>query len=339
MAAGEAGVPSGEATFDVVVVGGSFAGLSAALVLGRARRRVLVCDGGSPRNAIAHASHGFFGSDGVPPLELLRRAREELGPYESVEVRPAVVASAAALEAAEGDGLRPAGFRLRLAGGETVRARYVLLAYGVEDVLPAVPGLEELWGRAVHHCPYCHGWEVRDRALGLLGSWRMMRMRASLLRGWSTELTAFITDAGDAAGSSHSDEVAAEIERLRSLGVTVRTDPVVRVEGVGKDSLRVFLDGGEELELGGLFVAPEQRQRSELATQLACLPQEGPEGFLPFVRINEVGETTTPGVWAAGDITGMMQSVAMAVGTGARAAYMMNHHLALEEAAAILGEG
>lgn len=323
--------PRGEATYDAVIVGGAFAGLSAALVLGRARRRVLVCDGGPPRNAIAHASHGFFGSDGTPPLDLLQRAREELQPYDSVEVRSAVVESAGALDPSEG-----VGFRLTLAGGEAVRGRLVLLAYGLVDVLPEVPGLADLWGRAVHHCPYCHGWEVRDRQLGVLGSWRTARMRVSLLRGWSTDLTAFLQDA-ETEGQRSAD-AAAEIERLTRLGVAVRTEPLTHVEPSGESGIRVVLEGGDALDLGGLFVAPAQAPRIDLAGMLDCIPQEGAEGFLPFIRVSEAGETTTPGVYAAGDLIGYSQSVAMAVGSGARAAYQMNHRLAHEAAEALLAE-
>lgn len=325
--------PSREATFDVVIVGGAFAGLSAALILGRARRRVLVCDGGPARNAPAHASHGFFANDGTAPRELLQRAREELRPYDSVEVRSVLVESASALDAPEGSEAGSAGFRLGLADGETVRARFVLLAYGLTDAPPEIPGLADLWGRAVHQCPYCHGWEVRDRPLGLLGSWRTMRQRASLLRGWSTDLTAFIQDAGP---ESTPDAAAVEIDRLARLGVTVRTEPVERVEGVGQGGLRVFLEGGDAIDLGGLFVAPNVRPRSDLATSLGCFPVEGPEGLLPFVRVNDAGETTIPGVFAAGDLLGGTQTVVMAVGSGARAAYVINHRLAHEAAEALL---
>ncbi len=154
--------------YDVVVVGGGSAGLSAALVLGRSRRRTMVLDAGEPRNAPSSGVHGFFSRDGIPPKELLRIAREQLGPYPGVEVR-----SARATGASGEDG----DFEVDLDDGSVVRTRKLLLAAGVADELPEKPGFKELWGRGVYHCPYCHGWEVRDRPLAVLnsGEWAATR--------------------------------------------------------------------------------------------------------------------------------------------------------------------
>src|SRR5688572_26763737 len=145
--------------YDAVVVGGGVAGLSAALILGRARRRVSVWDGGAPRNAPAQHAHGFLSRDGIPPLDLLRLAREELEVYPSVEVKAEEVARAFAT---------PRGFSLTSTEGQTIEARKLVLATGVTDVLPEIPGLPQLWGCGVYHCPYCHGWEVRDKPWGVL---------------------------------------------------------------------------------------------------------------------------------------------------------------------------
>ncbi len=300
---------------DVVVVGAGAAGLSAALVLGRGRRRTLVLDGGPPRNAPSHAAHGFLTRDGTPPLELLRIAREELATYDSVEVRAAL-----ATDARTADG----GFEVVLDGGGVIRTRQVLLASGVTDVLPEVPGLADLWGDGVYQCPYCDGWELRDRPLGLFGAWRSMFQRAALLRGWSTDLIAFIDDA--------SDEAVAELDRLRALGVTVRTEAVTLVaRGASESGVRVILDG-DAVDLGGLFVSPAQEDRSGLATVLGCIPLEGASGFTPYPRTMSSGETTTTGVYVAGDLLGGQQSVAVAVGSGARAAQFMLHALAMADA-------
>jgi len=313
--------------YDVVVVGAGAAGLSAALVLGRGRRRTLVLDGGPPRNAPSHASHGFLTRDGTPPLELLRLAHEDLTPYDSVEVRLAV-----ASDARIDDGDPSGGFEVVLDSGEVIRTRLVLLASGVHDVLPEVPGLADLWGSAVFQCPYCDGWELRDRALGLLGSWRTMFARAALLRGWSHNLTAFINDP--------SDEAIPEIERLRALGVTVRTGAIASLER-SADGVRVALDGGAvdlAVDLAGLFINPAQEDASGLASALSCMPIEGASGFTAYPRTLSSGETTTTGVFVAGDLLGGQQSVAVAVGTGARAAQFMLHALAMADAERVLAE-
>lgn len=306
--------------YDVVVVGAGAAGLSAALVLGRGRRRTLVLDGGPPRNARSHASHGFLTRDGMPPLELLRIAREELAAYDSVEVRAALATDARAVDD---------GFEVVLDGGATVVARQVLLASGVTDVMPEVPGLADLGGPGVYVCPFCSGWELRDRPLGLLGSWRSMFSRAALLRGWSSDLTAFIDDP--------SDDAPPEVERVRALGVRVHTEPVTRVErGPSGAGVRVVLSG-ESVDLGGLFVSPAQEARGGLATALGCIPLEGAGGFTAYPRTLSSGETTTTGVYAAGDLLGGQQSVAVAVGSGARAAQFMLHALAMADAERAVG--
>ena len=307
--------------YDVVIVGAGAAGLSAALVLGRARRRVLVLDGGPPRNARAHASHGFLTRDGASPAELITTAREEIGRYDSVTIRAAV-----AVDASSEDG----GFVVALEDGASVQARLVLLATGVRDLLPDVPGLA--WGPAVHVCAYCHGWEVRDQSLALLGSWRTMFERASLLRGWSEDLTALLDD------FESTDAGAVEaVERLRALGVQVVVEPVARVEEQ-PDGLRVHLGGGEYVDVAAVFVPAVQEGVSPVTNALGCIPMEGSSGFTPYLRTNASGETTTSGVYAAGDLLGGVQSVALAVGSGAQAAYMMNRRLAHEAAEALLTE-
>src|SRR3954466_13565579 len=201
--------------YDVVVVGGGAAGLSAALVLGRARRRVLVVDGGAPRNAPAAHMQGFLSRDGMPPAELLRAARDEVRRY-GVEIVEDRVVDATA------------GFALRLASGRTVHARHVLLASGAVDELPDVLGARARWGRDLLHCPYCHGWEVRDQPLGVLGTGPDSVEYAHLIRQWSDDVVLF----------THTLAVTdGERATLDARGIAVVDGPVERLV-VTEDRLR-----------------------------------------------------------------------------------------------------
>ena len=202
--------------YDAVVVGAGTAGLSAALVLGRSRRRVLVLDGGEPRNAPSSGVHYFLTRDGTPPDELLRIGREQLEPYSSVEVR-----RARATKAAGSDG----DFLVTLEDGITVGARKILLATGVHDELPERPGFRELWGRGIFHCPYCHGWEVRDRPLAVLNSGEDAGEQAAMIHNWSRDLI-LLTD-----GPATLDDEARE--KLGVLGIPINETPISRVEGGG----------------------------------------------------------------------------------------------------------
>jgi thioredoxin reductase len=308
----------GRSRYDVVVVGAGTAGLSAALVLGRSRRRVLVLDGGEPRNAPADASHGFFTRDGVHPGELLRIGREQLSPYPSVEYRA---------ERATGVSGSDGAFEVALEGGESVGARKLVLATGVLDELPERPGFRELWGRGVYGCPYCHGWEVRDRPLAVLAPAGGLPERVALILGWSRDLVA-LTD-----GSPLGEEGRA---RLEALGVPLREERVSRLvgdpSGAGGGLSRVAFEDGPELECEGLFYAPPARQRSPIAEALGCeVVEAGPARVVkndPATR-----ETTVPGVYAAGDAgNAPAQSVVLAAASGANAAYFLNHALAMEDA-------
>ncbi|HEX2203007.1 MAG TPA: NAD(P)/FAD-dependent oxidoreductase, partial [Longimicrobium sp.] len=264
--------------YDVVIVGGGVAGLSAALLLGRGRRKVLVFDGGAPRNAPAHEAHSFFTRDGTPPLELLRIGREQLAAYD-VEVRAGWVADAAR----EGE-----GFRVTAADGTEVTARRLLLATGVVDVLPEIEGLRERWGGAVFHCPYCHGWEVRGRPLAVLGRGDDAMHLVKLLRGWTDDLV-LCTD----GPAGLDDDARAKLARH---GVALREEPVVRLEGPGGRLERIVFASGEPLAREGILLRPPQRPASDLAERLGCerLPG-GPLVTDPFLQ------TTVPGVYVAGD--------------------------------------
>jgi thioredoxin reductase len=304
--------------YDVVVAGGGTAGLSAALVLGRSRRRVLVLDGGEPRNAPSSGAHGFFTRDGVPPGELLRLGREQLKPYPSVELREGQATGATGANGS---------FEVTLEDGSTVRARKLVLATGVADELPETPGFRELWGRGVYHCPYCHGWEVRDRPLAVMARGEEALVRAALIRNWSRDLVV-LTD-----GPSGLDEAGRG--RLRSLGVSVKEERIARLEGDTRKGVlhRIVFEDGSELSREGIFYVPPQRQGSGLAESLGCEVEEVGPARARVVRSDATTkETTVPGVYAAGDAGNPIQSVVLAAASGANAAYFVNHDLAMEDA-------
>ena len=295
--------------FDVVIVGGGAAGLSSALVLGRARRRTLVLDTGSPRNAPSPAAHGVLTRDGTPPAELLRIGRDQLRPYDSVELRDHGAADARAVDG---------GFEVDLGGGESVHARRLLLAHGVADDLPEIPGMREMWGTSVLHCPYCHGWEVRDEPLAFFGSGQAAMEMVPLLLGWSRDLV-LCSD-----GSAGLDD--AQRAALARHGVAVREEPVARLEGRGGVLERIVFADGSTLPRRAVFTRPAQRLGSDLAARLGCEHTE--TGLL---RVDEWGATTVPGVYAAGDITTPMQQVVRAAATGSLAAAAINRALAVED--------
>lgn len=300
---------------DVIVVGGGIAGLSAALVLGRARRDVLVLDAGHPRNEPAAAAHGFVTRDGTPPLELVRIARDELARYPNVTIREGLASHV------RGDG---SAFSLSLESGDDVTGRKLVLASGVRDTLPGVPGLAELWGKGVYHCPYCHAWEVRERPLAVLGSANAF-LRVALLRGWSGQLSLL---------TNGEPLDPAEKAKIEALAVSVDQRPIARLERSGEEEdVTVVFEDGAEAVVAGAFVATDQQQRSRVPEELGCALAPMPPMNSRFVVVDPTsGETTVPGVYAAGDMTGPMQSLVLAAASGARAAYRLNHALAVEDA-------
>ena len=294
-------------SYECVIVGGGAAGLSAALVLGRARRRVLVLDAGEQSNRPAHGIGGLLGHDGLAPADLYARGHAELAAYPSVEVRDARVT---------GGSRRDGAFALATADGGEVRAARVLLAMGMDDATPSLPGVAELWGGTVFHCPYCHGWEVRDGALAVLGN-TMAAHRALLLREWSADVALL----SDGPAELDGDERA----RLRRAGVPIDERPVagLRARGAALEAV-LFADGGELLR-DGLLVAAPPRQRSSLATELGAELNER-----EMVDIDAFGQTTVPGLYAAGDVSSPMPQVAGAIADGSRAAAEINADLLAE---------
>lgn len=301
-----------EDTHDVVVIGGGAAGLSAALVLGRARRSVAVIDAGAPRNAPASHMQGFLSRDGMPPAELLRVARSEVAGYGVTLVDEHV------LEVAH-------GFTVRLAGGRTVRARRLLFATGAIDDLPDIPGARERWGRDFLHCPYCHGWEVRDQPLGVLGTHPGSVEHAHLLRQWSDDVVFF----------SHTEAVSrGERASLQARRIPTVDGEVARFSIVDDRLDAVELRDGRAFPRAAVFMRPTLHGASrDLAASLGCETDEG-----GFIRADASGKTRVPGVWVAGNASNPRAQVITAAGEGSAAAIALNTDLVDEDVRRALHE-
>jgi thioredoxin reductase len=298
--------------YDAIIVGAGPAGLSAALILGRSRRQVLVCDTGRPRNAVSQAIHGFLSRDGVSPQEFLRLSREQLRKYDCVELRDAEV-----VDARCGSDAR---FAVRLANGEEIVARKLLIATGVEDHVPDVPGLHELYGRSVFHCPYCDGWEVRDLPLAVYGRGRRGLGLSLELTGWSRDIV-LCTD----GPSEIDDEGRMQLARVR---IPIRDERIGRLEGQDGRLERVVFADGDVLARRALFFTTGQTQQSSLASSLGCeLNEKG------TVRTGKYESTHLPGLYVAGDASRAVQWVVVAAAEGAEAAFAMNTDLLREDLA------
>src|SRR3954463_5629140 len=295
--------------YDVVIVGAGPAGLSAALMLGRSRRRVLVCDTGRPRNAASHAMHGFLSRDGMAPREFLAIAREQLRQYDTVEVRDVEVTAAAC----ESD----SRFHVTLADGSRVACRKLLIATGVVDNLPELPGFREFYGISVFHCPYCDGWEVRDRPLAVYGRGARGLGLSLELTGWSRDLV-LCTD-------GPSELPPDDLARLKRNGIAVREDRVVRLEG-GDRLERIVFASGDPLPCAAVFFTTGQTQQSTLAHRLGCeINEKG------TVRTGKYEATHLSGLYVAGDASRAVQWVVVAAAEGAEAAFAINSDLLKED--------
>jgi thioredoxin reductase len=309
--------------YDVVVVGGGSAGLSGALALGRARRRVLVVDAGDPRNAPAAGVHNYLTQEGTPPSALLAAGRAEVEGY-GVEVRPGRVSAAAALDA--GPGRR--AFSVRLQDGATVTARRVLVTTGLTDLLPDVPGVAERWGRDVVHCPYCHGYEVRDEPLGVLGTGPLAVHVALLFRQWSADVVLF----------THTAPLPTpeQAEQLAARGIDVVEGPVAGLEVVDDQLSGVRLVSGTVVPRRVLAVSPGFAARSEVLAGLGVGTEDfrmGEHVLGTYVPADPTGATSVPGVWVAGNVHDPMAQVVVAAGAGLRAGAAINADLVAEDTA------
>lgn len=288
-----------DARFEAIIAGGSFAGLAAALQLARARRRVLLLDGGQPRNRFAAASHGFLTQDGQSPAAILDQARAQLFAYPTITSRPVRAITAEPLSD---------GIRLTLEDGRTAIGSKLILAHGVVDRLPAIDGLAERWGEGVLHCPYCHGYETADRRLGVLWSGETSVHRATLVRDWSDDVTLFTH------GAALDEETRG---RLRARGIEVDERVIVELLGEGRHLAALRTAEGALIPVDALFVAPRTELSSDLAQQLGCATESGPAGL--YVKTDDFRLSSTPGVYAAGDVARPGHTVSFAVADGVTA--------------------
>ena len=310
----------GEGTVDAVVIGGGAAGLNGALILARSRRSVVVIDSGSPRNAPAEAVHGFIVFDGTPPSEILRQGREQVRQYGGRVVHGEVV-SAEPAAPVDGD-LR---FTVTLADGRSITARRVLVATGLTDVLPEVPGLAEHWGHSVVHCPYCHGWEVRDEPIGVLATGAASIGHALLFRQLTEDLTYF-THGTDLDEDSRA--------RFAARGIRVIDTPVTEVVEDGALA-GVRLADGQVVARRVLAVAAPMQARTQGLEGLRLPVQDVPNKGRSFAS-GTAGITEVPGVWVAGNATDLVAQVGASAAAGALAAADINRMLAIADTDAAL---
>jgi len=292
--------------YDALVLGGSFAGLSAAMQLARARKNVCVVDAGAPRNRFAAAAHGFFGQDGVPPLKMIADARAKLLAYPSVTFIEGSVVGARVGESG--------GFIASLDGGRQLSAGKLLLAFGVQDGFPdGIAGVRERWGTSVLHCPYCHGYEFSGRRLGVLVEAPHPPEHAMLIGEWGPT-TLFLN-----ANNTVDDETRG---KLQARGVTIEPGRIAALEGPAKDLSGVRLEDGRIVPVEALFMVPRTRPGSPIAEQLGCAFDDGPAG--PVIRIDAMKMTTVPGVYAAGDAAMAMHNATLASADGVMAGTSMH---------------
>jgi thioredoxin reductase len=286
-------------SFDVIVIGGSFAGLSAALQVARARRQVLVIDAGKPRNRFSPHAHGFFAQDGVPPLTLIGAGREKVLAYPNVRFLQG--------EATEAQRNPQGLFTVRTAAGEAFEGKRLILAHGMVDDLPQLPGLRERWGDSVHLCPYCHGYESNRAPLGVLWVSPLSAHQASLLPEWGP--VTFFTEG--------NEPDAEALSQLEARGVHVERSKITELLGTAPKLTGVRVASGRVYDLVALYIGTRARFASPLAAQLGCAIEEGPTG--PKIRTDEWKLTSVPGVFAAGDITRMAPNATWASSDGVTA--------------------
>ena len=290
--------------YDVVIVGGGPAGLSAALVLGRCRRQVLVCDAGTPRNARSQALHGYLTRDGTSPLEFLRLGREELRAY-GIEPR---VATVTGIERA------PEGFEVIFQTAERVRARAVLLATGVHDDVPTIPGVAECYGISVHHCPYCDGWEARGKTIAVLGETTSPAGLALSLKTWSDNVIAFT--------NGRARVTAAQRRQLDVYGIGLEHGAIDRVAHDNGRLTAVILSRGDAIPCDAMFFTAPQRQQCNIARDLGCEFTRG-----GTVKTDNLGTTCVPDLYVVGDASRDVQFVVVAAAEGAKAGVAINQAL------------
>jgi thioredoxin reductase len=307
--------------YDVVVIGGGVAGLSGALVLARARRSVLVVDAGEPRNAPAAHAHGFLTRDGIPPGELLKLGRAEVRGY-GVQTRTGVAEAAHAM---------PDGFAVKLGDGQTVHARRLLVTTGLVDELPDIPGVRERWGRDVIHCPYCHGWEIRDQPVAVLGVGALSVHQALMFRQWTSDVTLFLHTA-----AKPTDE---EWERLSARGIRAVEGEVAGLEVASDRLTGVRLATGQTFRTQAVVVAPRFTARDSVLASLGVAAVQHPMGVgTQASTTNPSGLTAVPGLWVAGNTADVVANIAASVASGSAAAAAINADLIAADTALAVAE-
>lgn len=299
--------------YGAIIIGGSFAGLSAAMYIARARRSVCIIDTGSPRNRFAAHSHGFFAQDGSKPLTMLATARSQVAAYPTVTVIAGEAISAAR---------EPDGFLVKLATGEVLESARLVLAFGISDELPAIPGLAERWGKSVLHCPYCHGFEFSGKRMGVLYISARSIHQAMLIADWGPT-TLYLN------GASEPDDES--LAQLQKRGVAIELAPVRALhgeDGEGAQLSTIELTDGRTSSVDTLYLGPRTRLNSEIAQQLGCELDEG--AFGSIIQTDDAKMTTVPGVYAAGDITRSVHNVTWASADGVTAGMAVHRSLVFE---------
>ena len=298
--------------YDVAIIGGGAAGLSAAQALGRSLRKVLVIDAGNPRNAPAHAMHNFLSRDGMNPLELLAVGREELGTYD-VDIVSGTVLDTKRSEQ---------GFELSLSNGISASARRVILAAGLRDILPAIDGVQEHWGNNVLHCPYCHGWEVRGRNLGINDS-DFAAHQALMFTQWSDSVTLF--------KSPQRVLGAEETEQLLARGVRIVEGTISTINGTADSLHTAVLSDGNEYPIEALVIMPKLEADLSAVASLGPETSVHPMGLMPYVEVDGMGQSAVPGLWVAGSLADPKMQVIMAAANGLAVGAAVNADLIAEE--------
>lgn len=299
--------------YDVVIVGGGAAGLSAATTLGRALRSALVIDSGTPRNAPAAGVHGFLSRDGMNPMELLSVGRSEVLSYGGTVIDGEAVSARRTT----------AGFEVVLEDARRFSGRRLLITTGLTDELPAIDGLRQQWGKGVVHCPYCHGWEIRGQRIGVLGTGPLSVHQALLFRQWSGDITLFLNDTVDPTDD--------EWEKLAARSVRVVEGEVASVDEVDGVLCGVTLREGTSFDVQALAVGPRMEARSALLESLGLRSELHPSGAGRFIEADPMGATAVPGVYAAGNVSNLMAQVITAAAEGVMAGARINADLIEEE--------
>ncbi len=303
---------------DVVIIGGGVAGLSAGLTLVRACRRVVIVDGGAPRNRFAAHMHGVLGHDGKPPLQLIAEGHREIERYGGAIVEGQVTEAIQAWET----------FTVTIDSGAILHARRVIVATGLRDELPDIDGLAEQWGKGVVVCPYCDGYEVHDGRIGILATSSWSPHQAQLLRQWSANITYFV----DRADPPEGDELRA----LRARGIEIEASPVMRILSDDGRLTGIELEDGRHVGLDAIFTGPRPAPIDGILRALGADLTDIPFG--PFVAIDQTGKTSVQGVWAVGNVANMQANVPMSIGTGSFAAAAINMDLITEDIARAVSE-